>query len=221
MVKPLEIDDVRCERWIALGSQGDDGACRDLVEYLWPRWVEMLGASRQMQALANVEDGIHDVALRLVVKLGRPEGPGLRLYPPWKERNPDKTFSDWLRIVTRNATRDYVREVKGTPRGDGSETSVKRLLNEFASSPLLDDLGIRPPFTWAQTARELLDFATQRLTSEQLVILEAWLQGTSFEELAPTLGTSAQAAKQSLRAAIAVLRRHFAGKRATASSPED
>jgi DNA-directed RNA polymerase specialized sigma24 family protein len=83
-------------------------------------------------------------------------------------------------------------------------------LNEFASSPALEDLGVRPPLTAAQTARELIEFARSRLPAEQLALLEAWLEGASFDDMAREHGTTADEARKLVRAAVATLRRHFA-----------
>lgn len=206
---PATIDEQRCERLIEQSVAGDATARRELVEYLWPLWVEWVQSSRAMRRLANLEDGVHDVVVRLVEKLSEGEGRGFHSYLPWKERNVDKAFQDWLRIVTKNMIRDYLREKVGTQTA--AEPSVKRLLNEFASAPILDQLGIRPPVTLTQTARELLEFARSRLKPLQLKVLEAWLKGASFEEMADELTLTPEAARQHLRSALAVLRRYFVG----------
>lgn len=210
------LDNPHCEALVLLGAQGDASACRTLVEYLWPVWLEMIRSSRRMQLLANFEDGVHDVAARLVEKLGQPGARGLCLYASWKQRNNEKAFEDWLRIVTKNVIRDYVRGKAGSQRRNAGEPSVKRLLNDFASSPLLEELGCRPPITWAQTARELLEFASKRLTTQQWVVLEAWLKGASFEEIAVELNLDAEFARQTLRSAVAILRRYFTKDTASA-----
>ena len=208
----LDIDNDRCERLIRKGAAGEAAACRELIEYLWPIWLTMLRSSRGMNRLVNPEDGIHDVVARLVEKLGQAEGRGLVLYLAWKQRNTDKAFEDWLRIVTKNTIRDYMRERIGTQSVSPGAISAKRLLNEFASSPLLDELGVRPPVTLAQTARELLEFARTRLAPEQVHVLEAWLKGASFEEIGAERAMSEELARQHLRAAVAVLRRYFSAK---------
>ena len=88
----------------------------------------------------------------------------------------------------------------------------KRLLNDFAKSLPLDDMGKRPPITDAQTARQLLEFARERLPGDQLAALESWLQGASYEAIASSRGLDDTAsAKKLVRAAVAVLRRHFGG----------
>src|SRR5262245_13289078 len=104
----------------------------------------MVRASRSLGMLAHTEAHVHNDVARLVEKIGRPAGRGLRLYKPWQRRNPDKTFEDWMRIVVTNAIRDYAREQQGRAKVMTGEPSVKHLLNEFASSQGLDELGARP-----------------------------------------------------------------------------
>jgi RNA polymerase sigma factor (sigma-70 family) len=215
MVTTIKVDNALCESLVQRAARGESSACRELIEYLWPIWLEMVRSSRGMQSLVNLEDGVHDVVARLVEKLGQPEGRGLCLYSPWKERNSDKAFEDWLRIVTKNTIRDYLRDRIGGSRNPRGEPGVKRLLNEFASAPVLEEWGVRPPVTLAQTARELIEFAKVRLSPEQLAVLEAWLKGASFEEIATECRVDAEQARQSLRSAVAVLRRYFLGGKAS------
>lgn len=207
----IAIENALCEDLVARGAAGDSVACRGLIEYLWPIWLEMVRSSRAINALPNPEDGVHDVVAKLVEKLGQPQGRGLALYLSWKQRNPEKAFEDWLRIITSNAIRDHARERLAAQRQPVGDPGVKRLLNEFASAPVLEELGVRPPVTLAQTARELLEFARNRLDARQQAILEAWLEGASFVEIGEALGISETDARQGLRASVAVLRRYFAG----------
>jgi len=202
------IDDPRCEALIERSLVGDESARSELVQYLWPVWLDWVRSNRAMRRLVNLEDGIHDVAARLVEKLIQADARGLHSYLPWKERNGDKRFQDWLRIVTKNVVRDYLREKVGS-RNSSGEPSIKRLLNEFASAPALEGLGIRPPATLAQTARELVEFARKRLKPNQLRVLQHWLEGAGFDEMASELGSDAEHVRQDLRSAIAVLRRQF------------
>jgi RNA polymerase sigma factor (sigma-70 family) len=216
------IDIALCEKLTALAIGGDDAAGRQLVQHLWPAWITMVRQSRSMGSLARSEDGVHDVVARLIEKIGRPKGRGLRLYPPWRERNPGKTFEDWIRIVTKNAIRDYVRARVGAPPSHAGEISAKRLLNEFASSSTFEERGIRPPFTAAQTARELLDFAQSQLPPDQLAALKAWLQGANFEDIASSARTTPDHVRRVLRAGVATLRRQFArASRATSDGDEE
>lgn len=212
----MQIDDAHCEALLSRAASGDAKASRELIEYLWPRWLEAVQKSRSLGALGRSEDVVHDVVARLVEKLTREDGRALKSYASWRERHGDKTFSDWIRIVTKNAVRDYARERLG-PRDANHEPSVKRLLNEFASSAALEELGVRPPVTAAQTARELLEFASKRLAKDQAEVLDAWLSGADFEDIGRDLGVSAEQARQRLRAGIAILRRYFAGSSKSSS----
>jgi DNA-directed RNA polymerase specialized sigma24 family protein len=207
-VTAQSIDPARCEELARRAVSGDGAARQELVELLWPFWIETARTSRSMGAFARSEDAVHSVAMTLLEKIGQADGRALALYGDWSRRHPDKDFADWMRIVTKNAIRDYVRDQMG-PRPETGEISVKRLLNEFASSAAAETLGVRPPFTAAQTARELLEFAKASLPPEQLRVLDGWLQGARFEDMAIELGGSAEQARSLMRAAVATLRRRF------------
>lgn len=212
------LDVALCEALATRAAEGDPVARQKLIEHLWPAWVASVRSSRTMGAFAQSEDAVHNVVVRLVEKLAKPEGRGIRLYVSWRQRHPEKTFADWIRIVTKNAIRDYVREQLGPPVASG-EPSVKRLLNEFASSAALEELGVRPPFTLAQTARELVEFARQRLPVDQVLVLQAWLEGAEFEDIARDRGGTAEDARRSMRAAVGRLRREFGDSAAKRDDP--
>ncbi|MEZ4314325.1 MAG: hypothetical protein R3F14_40405 [Polyangiaceae bacterium] len=156
---------------------------------------------------------MRNVVTSIIEKMGGGGRRGLSLYFPWRLRNVEKTFEDWLRIVATNAVRDYVRREAGDALSrERAEPSVKRLLNEFRTSPALELLGVRPPITAAQTARELLRFADEKLPTPQLAALRLWLDGATFEEIASEgAGTDAEEARKLVRAAVGTIRRHFAG----------
>lgn len=202
-------DLARAEALVERAVGGEPSAPRELVELLWPSLVEWVKHSRSLGALAHSEDPVHDVVTRVVEKIGAPGGRGLRLYRPWRDSHPDKTLFDWLRIVTTNLVRDYVREQLGPLPNDQAEPSPKRLLNEIRSAPRSLELGVRPPFTLTQTARQILDFAQARLPQPQLQVLAAWLEGGAYQEMAAELGQGAEESRKLLRAAIATLRREF------------
>lgn len=218
----LELDNNRCEELIQRGAAGDVAACRDLVDYLWPEWLELVRASRGIQLLPNAEDGIHEVVAILIEKLSRPDARGFQLYLPWRQRNPDKAFEDWLGITTQNTIRDYLREHVGAQQRSSSEPSAKQLLGEFTAAPVLTAIGVRPPATVAQTTRELLDFARTRLPPRAFLVFETWLLGgnlTGGNSADPSLvGAAAETQlpagdlRPLLRSALAILRRHFSGK---------
>lgn len=205
----MKHDEGLCHALALRGAAGDGEACKRLVEHLWPVWIEIARASKTIRPLGGSEDHAHEIAVRLVEKMGKPSG-GLRLYPPWRERNAEKSFGDWMRIVTKNVIRDYAREQLGSKNASSDGLSMKRLLNDFAYSPALEELGIRPPLTAAQTARELLEFARSRLPPEQLDVLHRWLEGASFEDIAQELRQTPDAVRKLTRSAVATLRRQFA-----------
>lgn len=163
-----------------------------------------------MAGVFRSDDHVRNIAMTLLEKFSRPDGHVLGLYVLWKDRHLDKTFSDWLRIVTKNAVRDYLRQHLGARKTGHEQPSIKRLLNEVAASPHLEELGARPPITAAQTARQLMEFAQDKLPSDQRDALQRWLEGESFTEMATSAGTNPEVARRLVRAAIATLRRHFA-----------
>jgi hypothetical protein len=211
------IDNARCEALAALAVKGDAAAARALIELLWPHWVRLAQARPSLRRSSSPEDAAHEVATRLAEKLGRPGS---------RERA-GKSFEDWVRICTANVARDLARSQLGPapaapepPAPDGPPRvsplpggiSMKRLLNELARSLPLDDVGVRPPVTAAQTARQLLEFARAHLPEPQLRALSLWLEGEDFGEIAAALSLpGALAAQRTVRAALAVLRRRFAG----------
>ena len=206
------LDDSQWHALAARAAGGDEQARRGLLERLWPVWTEMVRSSRSMGSFARSEDHVDAVVGRLIEKIARPDGRALRRYLDWQASRRDQTFADWIRIVTKNAVRDYLRDQLGTGNPtQAGEPSAKRLLNEFATSPAAaEERGHRPPVTAAQTARELLDFAASRLPAGHLRALRHWLAGATFEEIGRAEGEPPAEARRKLRAGIAVLRRHFA-----------
>ncbi len=193
------LDDRQWQELASRAAAGDEPARLELLERLWPVWTEMVRSSRSMGSFARSEDHVDAVVASLVEKIARRDGRALRRYLAWQVSHRDQTFADWNRIVTKNAVQTQA-----------GEPSAKRLLNEFAMSPAADEeRGHRPPFTAAQTARELLDFAVSRLPAEHLRALRQWLAGASFEEIGRAEGEPAAEARRRVRAGIAVLRRHF------------
>ena len=202
-----------CEDLARGATAGDEAAWTRLVQEIWPFLLRTVGASRSMGRLGRSEDHVRNVITAVVDKLGGGGRRGLSLYFPWRERNSEKTFEDWLRIVAANAVRDYVRHEAGDALSRTQpEPSIKRFLNEFRTSPVLETLGVRPPITAAQTARELLRFAEEKLPSPQLAALRLWMEGATFEEIAAEApAADADAAQKLVRAAVGTLRRHFGG----------
>lgn len=211
----VAIDVERCEALATRAADGDRGAWRELVEHLWPFWQHAVRTSRAMGPLARTDDHVHDVVAALVEKLGPEGGAALGLYPAWRRANADKTFADWIAIVTAYAVRDHVRRALGRRKARDPELpSPKRLLNELVISPAADDpaLAVRPEMTAAQTARQLVAWAEGRLAPEQQSALMMWLAGAEVDEIGEALcAGDAEGGRRLLRAAVAVLRRKFAG----------
>ncbi len=212
---PPNLDGAPLEALAHRAAGGNERACRELMDALAPHLLPLVHACRAFKTNGVDVDGAHAVVLALVEKLARRDGAGLSRYPSWQERNEDKTFGDWLRIVVANAVRDQVRRERGV--GPSGLPSIKRLFNEFVSSPLIDELGIRPPITAAQTARELLEYAARELPVEQHSALTSWIEGASFTAIAAENQLDdAEHARRLLRAAVATLRRRFASAKSSA-----
>lgn len=213
MAEPARIDPLLCEALIARVTTGDAKAWQSLVAHLWPVLFKIVAASPSMGPLGRSEDDVRTVLTRLFERLSRGDGRALMLYGAWRAQHTDKTFEDWIRIVTANVVRDHLREVLADAAAF-EDPSVKRLLNEFAACPALAALAVRPPITNAQTARQLLEFAEQRLPPDQHRALVLWLEGASFSEIGTELGLAGeQLASNLVRAALAVLRRAFSESR--------
>jgi DNA-directed RNA polymerase specialized sigma24 family protein len=207
--RPPTFDLGRAEQLVLAVIRGDRAAFSALIALIWPDLSRSVAGSRRLAAGGVADDGAHDVGLRIIEKLERDDFRALRLYGDWRQRHPDKTLLDWLRIVAANVTRDYLREIRGHGKADDLP-SPNRLLNALSGVISAADLGTRPPMTAAQTARQLLAFARTRLPRAQFSALEQWLKGSSFEEIAEGTGLrDAGEARRSVRAAIAVMRREF------------
>lgn len=235
MSMTTHLDPAYCERLAADVLRGDATAWRLLVETLWPHLLRQITARRSGRARGS-EDDARNIATSVLEKLRRDDHHALRQYFEWRHRKPDKTFLDWLFIVSTNAARDHSRAELGRARGDGAEPdgaasgrgggraatsdtgrdkgsaipSVKRFLNEISASGILEEQGFRPPITTHQTARQVLELAERKLDRDQHEALELWLQGHDAADIAAGLGLEgAESATRLVRAAIAVLRRAF------------
>jgi DNA-directed RNA polymerase specialized sigma24 family protein len=221
VVRPKDpIDASLCEALVGRITVGDRKAWEQLVGHLWPACVRIVASRSAMRQLGSSQDHVENVVTNLIGKLGDEDARGLRLYGPWRARNPDKSFDDWIRIVAANTVRDYVRDhANELAAVQSKEIGVKRLLNEFTTSAhareygAMKEVGERPAFTAAQTARQLLAYAKGHLPEEQHRALMLWIEGGGFDEIAGELGLGgAEAAQRLVRAAVAVLRRQFASE---------
>jgi DNA-directed RNA polymerase specialized sigma24 family protein len=205
--------DEQAEALLMRAAAGDAAAASEFTKLLWPVWMQMVRATGAMRTFRDGDDHVHNVALRLLEKLGTASAHALTLYQPWRARHVDKTFSDWMRIVVANTARDYVRAQSGrvSESNPPQEISRKRLLNEFSLAPITETVGTRPPYTNLQTAKQLLEFATQHLEEDQLQALDLWISGADFDEIATELLIDTETARRLVRSAVAVMRRRFAG----------
>jgi len=204
MIRNSDVD-----AWVVRALEGDDAAWVCLLGALWDHVEARVGASRHMGQLRGSVDDRREVVSRVFARLRRNDLRALRTFPAWQTRNPGKMFDDWLSIVVANVIRDYVSERLGDcdPEGRG----LKRLLHTLADALDAGDVQqLRPAITSAVAARELIEIARARLPSDQLAALAAWLGGADFDDIATTHGmSSAAAARDKIRAALARLRREL------------
>jgi DNA-directed RNA polymerase specialized sigma24 family protein len=202
-------DESALEGLARAAANGDSAARQRLVEQLWPFWLNRVRTRKGMRLLSHSDDHVHNVVARLVQKLLATAT--LESFVEWRRGAPQASFMQWLSQVTDNEALDYVRSVAGrVPAAETEEgPSRKLLLNEFSTSPILEELGMRPPNTELQTAQQLLQFARSRLPDEQLRVVTLWLQGDTDEEIALALNIKTHASRSLRRAAIARLRREF------------
>ncbi len=210
----IQLDLELCSTLIASGARGETAAFNALIEHVYPFLLRSVQKNRSMGSLARKEDHVHNVMVALVDKLSDKGAKAALGFPMWLEENEGKTFEDWLRIVVSFTVKDYVRTVLGrSVARDPDLPSVKRLLNEFTSSPASDDVfgSNRPQLTVAQTARQMLDFAGSELPAEQSRALRLWLDDIDFGDIEDVMGLSEpDQARKLVRAAVATLRRRFA-----------
>lgn len=206
------IDSILCERLATRAAVGDKNAFQELVEVLWPFWAATVRRSRSMGALRSNEDAVREVQTRLIEKLSREDFRALRQYGEWARLNPSKSFADWMRIVSANVVRSYLREELSLGRAPSLDPSRRAVFRDFfvhcfESS---DEVAIRPPVTPVQTARELVEFARHHLTKQQWSALADWLEGFEFDEIGSRAGgLDAAEGRKLVRSACAVLRRRF------------
>ncbi len=203
------LDEEACARLLASVRSTDEPPWRELVALLWPTVLFCVRTSRAMVVFAHSEDHVRNATLLVLEKLGKNGCKAARLQRPWQDAHPDKTLTDWLRIVSTNVARDYVRERAGRAAGAALDrrlvASLATLLPDEDELPQASDLSS----TSAHAARELLRWAERHLPADQLAALAAWLDGEGFDAIAGSLVLSDPAAAQRLvRAALASLRRH-------------
>ena len=193
--------------WIAGSLAGSESDWMRLLGQTWELVDQIVRRSRSMGQLKGRIDDHREVVSRVFARLRRNEYRALRLFGTWLERHPEKSFEDWLTIVSTNVIRDYLGERLGGL--DESGAGLKRLVNTLAASlDVCDDAGARPPITNALDAATLFDTAKAILPEDQYAALASWLQGCEFEDIAKLQGLQdSAAARAKVRAALARLRR--------------
>jgi DNA-directed RNA polymerase specialized sigma24 family protein len=188
--------------------RGDTAAWMSLFSKYGPVVTDIARNNRAMGSY-RAEDDVRNVMANVFERLRRHDYRALRTFAAWRDKN-QKTFADWITIVTVNVIRNYIVAKLGAPQADRS--SVKQLVNTFADGLKLDgdEPIVRPQMTNRETAHQILEYAQDHLAEDQMAVLAGWLEGSSFEELAAELRLAdARTADKLLRSSLAKLRRQF------------
>ena len=163
---------------------GESSAWPELVAQLEPLLIKLLRRSRALGPLRHNLDDCRAVMSNVLERLQKDNYRGLRLFQPWADANPGKSFGDWIRIVTINIARDHVSS---------------RLDAERAAH--------------MHFARARLEHAARSLEPAQFLALRRWLDGASSDELATELELETpRDADKLVRAALASLRMHLGAR---------
>jgi DNA-directed RNA polymerase specialized sigma24 family protein len=192
--------------------RGDTAAWMSLFSKYGPVVTAIARTNRAMGSY-RAEDDVRNVMAQVFERLRRHDYRALRTFAAWREKN-QKTFSDWITIVTVNVIRNYIVAKLGAPQADRS--SVKQMVNTFADGLQLDgdEPIVRPQMTNRETAHQILEYAQDHLAEDQMAVLAGWLEGSSFDELAAELHLpDGRAADKLLRSALAKLRRQFGSQK--------
>ncbi|HEU4732232.1 MAG TPA: hypothetical protein VFT22_30265 [Kofleriaceae bacterium] len=190
--------------------RGDQVAWMRLFSRHGPVVERIARTNRSMGSYRESEDDVRNVMTRVFERLRRDDYRALRTFYGWRDQNPNKTFPDWLTIVTVNVIRNYISAKLGARNKGG--TSIKQLINTLADAlpPDGGKLSTRPHITTKEAAQRILEFARDHLANDQFSVLAAWLAGTSFGDMVSEIQlTDAKTAERLLRAALARLRRQF------------
>ena len=191
--------------------RGDEVAWMALFSHYGPFVDRIVRTNRSMGRYRGSEDDVRNVMALVFRRLRRDNYRALRTFPDWRHKNPTKVFRDWLTIVTVNVVRNYMSSKIGSINQHGE--SLKQLINTFAEALPLDGerLLAHPHITTKETAQRIIEYARDNLAKDQLLVLAAWLEGASLDDITSQLRLAdVRMADRLLRAALARLRRRFA-----------
>jgi DNA-directed RNA polymerase specialized sigma24 family protein len=197
------------ERLARTALNGDEDAWQELWQAVEPRLYAVLRRPQVLGKLSQSVDDCRNIIVEVMGRLRANDYARLGQFVLARERNPALPFMAWLIVVAKRVAIDYMR---------AHEFYIDRRHVDGASSPgrwrepepLPSDSqapGERPPITNRGTALELVAFAGSDLPAEQRSALEAWLQGSSFAEIAGS--GDVKEAENRVRAALRRLRRRF------------
>src|SRR5262245_14433923 len=112
--------------------RGDQVAWMRLFSQYGPVVERIARTNRSMGSYRESEDDVRNVMTRVFERLRREDYRALRMFYGWRDQNPNKTFPDWLTIVTVNVIRNYISAKLGARNERG--TSIKQLINTLADA---------------------------------------------------------------------------------------
>lgn len=195
----MGLDVSRCEALVGTLVKGDAAAWKPLVMLVGPAVLGYAAGSRKLGHRRTDEDTQHEVLTAVLERIRKHEFRALRTYVAWREApdNLERTFEDWLRIVTTNVARDYV-----SYRVRRSALNTLGVALTTGAAPA-EGSGM----TNLQVVRQLLEHADRCLPPEQADVVRKVYEGTSIEEIARRAGETKAVIEKRLRAAYARLRR--------------
>jgi DNA-directed RNA polymerase specialized sigma24 family protein len=188
---------------------GDEGAWQRLWQEVQPMLYAIVRRPQVLGCLAQNKDDCGNVVVEVMGRLRAHRFARLTQYAAALQQNPSLPFRAWLAVVAKRVAIDYMR---------AHEAYVDRRHDKGASSPgawrqirtLPSDSqlpGGRPPITSRGTAHELYAAARAELPVDQQTALAAWLEGSTFDEIAAR--DKPRVAEKLVRAALRSLRRRF------------
>jgi DNA-directed RNA polymerase specialized sigma24 family protein len=196
---------------IAAAARGDEAAWQSLWASVEPPLLRIVARPGFLGRLGQHEDDRRNIVVAVMARLRADDFKRLHLYLEARRTNERLTFLSWLRVVAKRVGIDYLRAHPDWVRRTEPDASTPGRWIDAGELPPESLLGgARPPVTAHGTAHELIAYAKDAVTPEQLRALELWSASESFAEIAVVLGLPGAAdAERTVRAALERLRRHY------------
>lgn len=188
---------------------GSEAAWQRLWQHVEPTLYATLRRPQVLGRLSQSEDDCRNIVVEVMARLRADRFARLAQYAEARRQNPAIPFMGWLVVVAKRVAIDYMRGHEGyVDRRHEKDASSAGKWREIRTLPSDSQLpGARPAATGRGTAHELYAFAGSELPADQRAALAAWLEGSTFEEIAA--GGDPKEAEKLVRAALVRLRRRF------------